>query len=42
MSIVFRYLEYEKLGIGLFALKDYDTAIKQLKAGAIAKAVFKL
>lgn len=42
MGIAFRYLEYEKLGIGTFGLKDYETAIKQLKAGTIAKAVFKL
>ncbi|XP_028127953.1 D-altritol 5-dehydrogenase [Diabrotica virgifera virgifera] len=37
-----RYLNYEKIGIKTFALKDYDEAITLLKKGTIAKAVFKL
>lgn len=37
-----RYLDYEKLGIKVFALKDYQKAIDELKAGGISKAVFKV
>lgn len=37
-----RYISYEKLGIKTFALKDYEEAIKELKGGKIAKAMFDL
>ncbi|CAH0549581.1 unnamed protein product [Brassicogethes aeneus] len=35
-----RYLNYEKLGIKTFSLKQYNVAIEALKKGTIAKAVF--
>lgn len=38
----FRYLNYEKLGIKTFHLKNYKEAIENLKKGTIAKAVFKM
>ncbi|GLV36916.1 Sorbitol dehydrogenase 1 [Carabus blaptoides fortunei] len=37
-----RYLDYAKLGIEIFALKDYEKAIECLRKGAIAKATFKI
>ncbi|XP_076255799.1 uncharacterized protein LOC143193464 [Rhynchophorus ferrugineus] len=37
-----RYLNYKKLGVEVFSLNDYQKAIQLLKAGKIAKAVFKL
>ncbi|XP_050292991.1 uncharacterized protein LOC126733639 [Anthonomus grandis grandis] len=37
-----RYLEYGRLGIQVFDLKDYKTALEALKAGTIAKAMFRL
>ena len=37
-----RYLDYEKLGVAVFDVADYEDAIQQLKKGAIAKAVFKM
>ena len=37
-----RYLAFNKLGVGVFSLEQYQQAIDQLKAGKIAKAVFKL
>ncbi|KAK5638218.1 hypothetical protein RI129_012513 [Pyrocoelia pectoralis] len=40
-SMCDRYLTYEKLGVKTFPLKDYETAIEELKKGNIAKAVFK-
>ena len=35
-----RYLAYDKLGVKVFSIEDYNEAINQLKKGAIAKAVF--
>ncbi|KAG5880768.1 hypothetical protein JTB14_012648 [Gonioctena quinquepunctata] len=35
-----RYLNYENLGIGKFALKDYSSALELLKKGVLAKAIF--
>ncbi|KAJ0182961.1 hypothetical protein K1T71_000937 [Dendrolimus kikuchii] len=37
-----RYLDYDKLGVKTYALKDYEEALKDLKAGVVAKAVFKI
>ncbi|XP_060533536.1 uncharacterized protein LOC132706296 [Cylas formicarius] len=37
-----RYLDYEKLGIKVFKLQDYQEAMELLKKGTIAKAVFRL
>jgi len=37
-----RYLNYEKLGVKTFALKDFRNAIKMLEKREITKAVFKL
>ncbi|XP_026322665.1 D-arabinitol dehydrogenase 1-like [Hyposmocoma kahamanoa] len=37
-----RYLNYENLGVKTYTLSEYQTALKDLKAGTIAKAVFKL
>jgi len=37
-----RYLTYEKLGVQVFKLKDYEEALTQLKSGSISKAVFNL
>ncbi|KAF7280568.1 hypothetical protein GWI33_005767 [Rhynchophorus ferrugineus] len=37
-----KYLDYEKLGIQVFDLKDYQKALSALKAGQVAKAVFRL
>lgn len=37
-----RYIDYQKLGIEVFALKDYQKALEVLKAGKISKAIFKL
>ncbi|XP_078484511.1 uncharacterized protein LOC100181990 [Ciona intestinalis] len=36
------YLVYEKLGIKMFDLKQYETAFDSLKAGTASKAVFKV
>jgi len=36
------YLGYEKLGVKVFPLSQYQEAIQQLKTGSIAKAVFNL
>ncbi|KAF5301075.1 hypothetical protein FQA39_LY10894 [Lamprigera yunnana] len=36
-----RYLNYKRLGIKTFSLKEYKEAIEELKQGLIAKAVFK-
>lgn len=38
---LFRYLNYEALGIQVFALSQYEEAIEKLKTGEISKAVFK-
>ncbi|XP_047097424.1 D-arabinitol dehydrogenase 1-like [Schistocerca piceifrons] len=37
-----RYLEYEKLGIKTFPLKQHKEALEELKKGSIAKAIFKV
>ena len=37
-----RYLQYDKLGVAVFQIHDYEQAIDQLKRGEIAKAVFKM
>jgi len=37
-----RYLNYDNLGIKVFSLKEYQDAIKALKEGSIAKAIFKM
>jgi len=37
-----RYLNFDKMGIQIFNIQEYETAIGRLKAGAISKAVFKL
>ena len=37
-----RYLEYDKLGVAVFNINNYQQAIDQLKRGEIAKAVFKM
>jgi len=34
------YLDFEKLGIKLFALQDYSSALKALKEGLVSKAMF--
>ena len=36
------YLDLEKLGIEVFALKQFEEAIQKLKAGAISKIMFEL
>ncbi|KAI4454959.1 sorbitol dehydrogenase [Holotrichia oblita] len=36
------YLNYDNLGIKIFALSEYESALEDLKKGTIAKAVFKL
>lgn len=35
-----RYLHYDRLGVAVFPIEEYQEAINQLKKGAIAKAVF--
>ncbi|XP_066991012.1 uncharacterized protein [Anabrus simplex] len=37
-----RYLDYTKLGIKVFSLSQYKEAVKSLKEGSIAKAIFKM
>ncbi|KAJ9574653.1 hypothetical protein L9F63_008185 [Diploptera punctata] len=37
-----RYLDYEKLGIKTYSLKQYKEALQALKEGSIAKAMFKI
>eukprot|EP00088_Acartia_fossae_P070882 TRINITY_DN9593_c0_g1_i3.p1 TRINITY_DN9593_c0_g1~~TRINITY_DN9593_c0_g1_i3.p1 ORF type:complete len:370 (-),score=74.78 TRINITY_DN9593_c0_g1_i3:83-1159(-) len=37
-----RYLSFERLGVQIFKLKEYETALTQLKSGGISKAVFNL
>jgi len=36
------YLDYEKLGIKVFPLQNYDAAITSLKSGTSTKAIFKI
>lgn len=37
-----RYLNYNKLGIRVYDLKDYEEAFDDLKTGSISKAMFRL
>lgn len=37
-----RYLDYKKLGVKTFKLSEYEEALKDLKAGTISKAIFKI
>ena len=37
-----RYLAYDKLGVAVFSVTEYEEAIASLKKGKIAKAVFKM
>ena len=37
-----RYLAYDKLGVAVFSVSEYEEAIASLKKGKIAKAVFKM
>lgn len=36
------YLDYKKLGIGVYRLNQYEEALSALKSGDISKAVFKI
>lgn len=36
-----RYMTFEKLGIEVFSLQNYEIAIQKLRDRTIAKAVFK-
>lgn len=36
-----RYLDYNKLGIRVFKLAEYEDALQALRNGEISKAVFK-
>ncbi|KAK0167273.1 hypothetical protein PV327_004695 [Microctonus hyperodae] len=40
-AMVDRYLNYERLGIGIYKLSDYNEALEALRMGEISKAVFK-
>ena len=35
-----KYIDYEKLGIGIYALDNYHQAIIDLKHGRISKIIF--
>ena len=37
-----KYLSYEKLGVEVFKIEEFQDAISQLKQGRIAKAVFEM
>ncbi|XP_049793796.1 uncharacterized protein LOC126203514 [Schistocerca nitens] len=37
-----RYMDYEKLGVKVFSMKQHKEAFSELKKGLIAKAVFKI
>jgi len=37
-----RYLDCEKLGVGMFKIDEYEEAIDKLKKGQISKAMFKM
>ncbi|XP_075988772.1 uncharacterized protein LOC142984819 [Anticarsia gemmatalis] len=37
-----RYLDYHKLGVKTYRLSEYESAMKDLKAGSVAKAIFKI
>lgn len=40
--LLFRYMDYERLGIQVFKLDQYQEAIEALKKGTAAKVVFKI
>nr|CAD7613936.1 unnamed protein product [Timema genevievae] len=37
-----RYIDYKKLGIEVYPLKDFKEAVRELKKGSIAKAIFEI
>ena len=37
-----KYIDYEKLGIGVYDLEDYQEALIKLKQGRISKIIFKM
>lgn len=37
-----KYLNYEKLGIGVYTLSQYQEALAALRKGEVSKVVFKL
>ncbi len=37
-----KYLDYQKLGINIYSLDEYEEAFKALQSGKISKAVFKI
>lgn len=37
-----RYVNYEKLGVKTYALSEYESALKDLRAGLVSKAMFKI
>ncbi|XP_046989678.1 D-arabinitol dehydrogenase 1-like [Schistocerca americana] len=37
-----KYIDYQKLGVKIFSLADYEQAIAEMKSGTISKAVFKI
>ncbi|CAG2062626.1 unnamed protein product, partial [Timema podura] len=37
-----RYIDYKKLGIEVYQLKDFKEAVRELKKGSIAKAIFEI
>ncbi|XP_069684539.1 uncharacterized protein [Periplaneta americana] len=37
-----RYLQYDKLGVKTYSLSQYEDALKALKKGTVAKAMFKM
>ena len=37
-----KYIDYEKLGIGVYDLEDYQEALVKLKQGRISKIIFKM
>lgn len=37
-----KYLDYCRLGVKVFDMKEYSAAIDELKSGKISKVVFKM
>ena len=37
-----KYLSYEKMGIKIYAIEDYQDAFDDLRSGRISKAVFEI
>lgn len=37
-----RYLNYDKLGVKVYSLKEYEKAIEELKTGRVSKVMFKI